>query len=222
MRILIADDEKDIADAIGIILNHSEYETDTVYNGIDAYEKISNNAYDGVILDIMMPGMSGTEVLKKVREEGDVTPILLLTAKTQVEDKIKGLNMGADDYLAKPFNMGELIARVNVMVRRNNIYDNKEIKMGNIVLNTEKLKISNGETSLRLANREAEILEYMIKNKEKKIEGDKLKEKFWDEGDYEEGAVNLYVHYLKNKLSSMKANIDIKICESNTYTLCEK
>lgn len=222
MKILIADDEKDIADAIGIILNHSDYETEIVYNGIDAYEKITDNVYDGVILDIMMPGMSGTEVLKKVREEGDVTPILLLTAKTQVEDKIKGLNMGADDYLAKPFNMGELIARVNVMVRRNNVYDTKEVKMGNIVLNTEKLRISNGETSLRLANRESEILEYMIKNKDKKIEETKLKEKFWEKGDYEEGAVNLYIHYLKNKLNSMKANIDITIFDDNRYALCEK
>ena len=170
----------------------------------------------------MMPGMSGTEVLKKVRGEGDVTPILLLTAKTQVEDKIKGLNMGADDYLAKPFNMGELIARVNVMVRRNNVYDTKEVKIGNIVLNTEKLRISNGETSLRLANRESEILEYMIKNKDKKIDETKLKEKFWEKDDYEEGAVNLYIHYLKNKLNSMKANIDIKVFDDNRYALCEK
>ena len=209
MKILIADDEKDIADAIGIILKYNNMESDVVYNGIDAFQMADSNVYDCIVLDIMMPGMNGLEVMKKLREKGDYTPILLLTAKAQIEDRIYGLNHGADDYLPKPFDKGELIARINVMVRRNNRYNHDTLTIGNTNLNTESLEITNTDYSLRLSSKEVEILSLLMKNYNKEITKDYIIEKIWQHEDYDNGAVDLYIGYLKNKLGAIHSNLDI-------------
>lgn len=221
MKILIADDERDIADAIGVILKFNKFDSDVVYNGTDAYNMASQNLYDGIILDIMMPGMDGITVLTKLREDGDTTPILMLTAKAQVEDRIGGLDKGADDYLAKPFDKNELIARINVMFRRLNTYNSPCSKFGNIKLDTESLEISNGNSSLRLAGKEMEIMNFLMHHRNKTIPETMLIEKFWDTEEYEDKAITLYINYLKNKLNSIKASIEI-VSTENGIILQEK
>ncbi len=222
MRILVADDEKDIADAIGIILKFNKLESDIVYDGISACNKAEENFYDCIILDIMMPGMDGIEVLKKIRAEHNNTPVLMLTAKSQVSDKVNGLNTGADDYLTKPFNKDELIARINVLLRRNNTYNSNLLVCGNITLDTEALKISNGDTSLRLAGKEIELLEFLINHKDKYIKSDTLIEKIWNDEKGDEHTVILYIGYLRNKLKSVNASVEIASDEKTGYCLREK
>lgn len=218
MKILVADDERDIADAIGIILQFNNFESDVVYDGTSAYNKANENVYDCIVLDIMMPGMDGIEVLKKLRDENNNTPVLMLTAKSQIADKVNGLNMGADDYITKPFNKDEFIARINVLLRRNNTYNSNTLSCGNIVLDTESLKISNGETSLRLAGKEVELLEYLINNKGRSISAEKLIEKIWRDESSDSSTVILYIGYLRNKLKSVKASV--KIVSDKEYEYC--
>jgi len=209
MKLLIADDEKDIADAIGIILQYSNFDSDIVYDGESAYNMAKQNIYDGMILDIMMPKMDGIQLLTRLREEGDVTPILLLTAKSEVSDRIQGLNQGADDYLSKPFDKGELIARIQAMLRRHTIYEAESIRLGNTILNTEQLEIANGSSSLRLSGKEVEILTLFMHSKDKYLSANYLKERLWDSKEYQEGMELLYIGYVKNKLQAIGSNIEI-------------
>ena len=209
MKLLIADDERDIADAIGIILQYSGFDSDIAYDGKQALELAQKNVYDGIILDIMMPGLDGIQVLTRLRAEGDVTPILMLTAKAEVEDRIQGLEQGADDYLAKPFDKGELIARIKVMTRRKNTYDAEYLMLGNTRLNPEKLEISNGSSSLRLSGKEVEVLDCLLKHKEKIVKEDYLRQRLWTPEEYENGAEQLYIGYLKNKLQAIRSDLII-------------
>lgn len=209
MKILVAEDEKDIADAIGIILKYSGFESDVVYDGLTALDYAHKNIYDGIVLDIMMPGLDGIGVLTALREEGDNTPILMLTAKAQVEDKILGLESGADDYLAKPFDKGELVARIKVMTRRNETGKNNQLTVGNTKLNIETLEISRVDSSLRLSGKEVEVLAFLMKNSGKEIEEQAVIEKVWEKEEYEEGTLNLYINYLKNKLNAIHSDIEI-------------
>ena len=134
MKLLIADDEIELANALVAILKHSNYTVDAVHNGTDALDYALTGDYDGIILDIMMPGLNGTEVLKKLRDKGISTPVLFLTAKTEVDDRIKGLDLGADDYISKPFDMGELLARVRAMLRRKSDFAPSNLICGNLTL----------------------------------------------------------------------------------------
>ena len=134
MRLLLADDEKELSNALVAILKHSNYTVDAVYNGTDALDYALTGEYDGIILDVMMPGLDGMEVLKKLRDEGISTPVLFLTAKTEVDDRIRGLDLGADDYLPKPFDMGELLARVRAMLRRKEDFAPANLSCGNLTL----------------------------------------------------------------------------------------
>ena len=222
MKLLVADDERDIADAIGIILKFNKLDSDVVYDGEQALDKIKNNYYDGIILDIMMPKYSGIEVLQKIREDNNFTPVLMLTAKSQISDKVNGLNMGADDYLTKPFNKDELIARINVMLRRNNQNNSSIISCSNITLDIDELKISNGDLSLRLAHKEVDMLSFFIKNKDKFIGISALTEKFCNEEEDKESALSLYIGYLRNKLKSIHASVTVIYEEEKGYCLKEK
>ena len=144
MKILVADDERDIADAVGMILKYSGYETEVVYNGTDADRRIRESFFDGAILDIMMPGMSGIEVLKKMRDEGDMTPVILLTAKAEIEDKVAGLQNGADDYVPKPFDRRELLARLQTVTRRNQMVPPSKVTCENTRLDPEAGELRGG------------------------------------------------------------------------------
>ncbi len=221
-KILVADDERDIADAIGIILRYSDMESYVVYDGISAYEAARQYVFDGMILDIMMPGMDGITLLSRLREEGDVTPIMMLTAKSQVEDRIQGLQEGADDYLPKPFDKGELVTRLQVMIRRRRQYDGQYVTVGNTRLDREGLEITNVDHSLRLSGKEVELLSFLMQQEGKWVEESQIIERVWPQDDCEPGTVNLYVGYLTNKLSAIQSDIEIARREDHQFSLRKK
>lgn len=221
-KILVADDERDIADAIGIILRYSDMECHVVYDGISAYEAARQYVFDGMILDIMMPGMDGITLLSRLRGEGDVTPIMMLTAKSQVEDRIQGLQEGADDYLPKPFDKGELVTRLQVMIRRRRQYDGQYVTVGNTRLDREGLEITNVDHSLRLSGKEVELLSFLMQQEGKWVEESQIIERVWPQDDCEPGTVNLYVGYLTNKLSAIQSDIEIARREDHQFSLRKK
>lgn len=209
MKILVADDERDIADAVGMILKYSGYESEVVYNGIDADRKLRECFYDGVILDIMMPGMSGIEVLSKMRQEGDLTPVILLTAKAEVEDRVAGLQTGADDYVPKPFDRRELLARLQTVTRRGQMMGKSSVACGLTRLDCEAGEVKCGEASLRLTTTESGILALLMDHSGRVISAETLKERFWKTEEYEEGELTLYISYLRNKLKSLHSDLMI-------------
>ena len=220
MRLLLAEDEKELSNALVAVLKHNNYSVDAVYNGNDAYDYIIGAEYDGVILDIMMPGMDGITVLTRIREKGIHTPVLLLTAKSQVEDRITGLDSGADDYLTKPFAMGELLARIRAMTRRKTEFSPNSLKVGNVTLDRERFVISteNGET--KLGNKEFQVLEMLMLNRNILISTEKLMERIWGfDSEAEISVVWVYNSYIRKKLASVGADIEIKASRGVGYTL---
>ena len=215
-RILVADDEKELARAVGMILEYSNYEVDIVENGKKAVEKANENIYDVIILDIMMPVMDGIQALKEMRKSNVKTPILLLTAKSQVDDKVEGLDSGANDYLTKPFDRKELLARIRVLKK---IKEEKEekYKIGNIIFNKENAEISNEKASLHLNNKECDMMELLVKNQEKAISKKELGKKIWTDENCDENIVTMYISYLQDKFSALGANV--KINDKNGYVL---
>ena len=220
-KLLITDDDLHLRKLVRTYAEVDGYACEEAENGFQALEKLQCRQFDLMILDIMMPGMDGIEVMKKLRAKGDVTPILLLTAKAQVEDRILGLNEGADDYLPKPFDKGELIARLQVIVRRRNQYDKEYLTVGNTKLDLESLEITNTDHSLRLSGKEVEILSYFMKNFNKKLSAELIIEKIWEQDDYDDGAIDLYIGYLKNKLKAIHSNLEI-VKDHEFYLLRER
>ena len=162
MKVLLADDEKELTKALSAILKFNGYDVDCVYDGKAAYDAALNNEYDAMIFDIMMPVMSGIDALKALREKNVDTPVILLTAKSEFSDRISGLDAGADDYLTKPFNTGELMARLRAMTRRNSENKHEILTCGNVTLNRENLEIKTDSASFRLAGREFKMFEFLI------------------------------------------------------------
>lgn len=208
MRILYAEDEKALSHAVAEILRMEQYEVDAVYDGLQAWEQLTKAHYDAVVLDIMMPKMDGIQVLKRMREKEDFTPTLLLTARSALEDRIEGLTAGADDYLPKPFEMGELLARIDSMIRRATRYKVQSVKCGNIALDCETYELKSDRGSLRLSSREAGILELLMKNTGVPFSQDQIGEKLEQKEDMEQ-AVMLYLSFLKNKLCQIHSNMEI-------------
>lgn len=220
MRILLAEDEKEMSNALVAILKHNNYSVDAVYDGADALDYGLSENYDIIILDIMMPKMDGIEVLEKLRKNGIHVPILMLTAKSQIEDRILGLDKGADDYLGKPFAMGELLARVRAMGRRKSEFTPNLIQVGNITLNKESYELSNGISSLRLGNKEFQMLEILMTNPKRMISTEQFMERVWGyEAEAEINVVWVYISYLRKKLTSLDANIKIKAVRGLGYCL---
>ena len=222
MRILLAEDEKELSNALVAILKHNNYSVDAVYDGADALDYGLSENYDVVILDIMMPKMSGLQVLEKLRGKGIHTPILMLTAKDELEDRIIGLDMGADDYLGKPFAMGELLARVRAMSRRKSEFTPDLIEVGNISLNKGNYELSNVKSSLRLGNKEFQMLEMLMTNQKRLISTEQFMERIWGyNAEAEINVVWVYISYLRKKLASLDANVKIKAVRGVGYTLEE-
>lgn len=222
MRILLAEDEKELSNALVAILKHNNYSIDAVYDGANALDYGLSENYDIIILDIMMPKMSGLEVLAKLREKGIHTAIIMLTAKAEIEDRIQGLDLGADDYLSKPFAMGELLARVRAMSRRKAEFTPNLIEVGNISLNKETYELSNHKSSLRLANKEYQMLEMLMMNPKRLISTEQFMERIWGyDAEAEINVVWVYISYLRRKLASMEANVKIKAVRGVGYTLEE-
>ena len=216
LKILLADDEKELSRAIATILKYSNYEVDIVFNGKEAIDKLKENIYDLIILDVMMPVMDGIQALKEMRKDNIKTPIMLLTAKAQIDDKVEGLDSGANDYLTKPFDKKELLARIRALTREQE--ENKEkYKIGNITFDKETSEISNKNTSLHLNNKECEIMEFLVKNQERNITKKELKKRIWVKENKDENIVTMYIAYLQEKFLALGANI--KINDKNGYVL---
>ena len=222
MRLLLAEDEKELSKALCAVLKHNNYSVDAVYNGQDALDYGLCGNYDGIILDIMMPMMSGLDVLKKLRENGVATPVIFLTAKSEIEDKITGLDAGADDYLTKPFAMGELLARLRALTRRKSEFSPNLLSFGNISLNRENFELSVGENSVRLGNKEFQMLEMLLSNPGRLISTEQFMEHIWGyETEAEINVVWVYISYLRKKLTALEASVEIKAVRGVGYTLEE-
>lgn len=222
MRILLAEDEKELSNALVAILKHNNYSIDAVYDGEDALDYAMLDNYDVIILDIMMPKLSGLEVLQQLRKKGIDTPILMLTARSEIEDRIEGLDMGADDYLTKPFAMGELLARIRAISRRKSEYTPNVSKLGNIILNKETYELSNGKTSLRLSNKEFQMLDMLMQNPKSLISTEQFMERIWGyDTDTEISVVWVYISYLRKKLRSLNSTVNIKAVRGVGYRIEE-
>ncbi len=207
MKILLADDVEELAEAVGVILENNNYEVEIVFNGKDALERVKKNKYDCIILDVMMPIMNGFEVVRNIRNLNISTPIILLTAKSLVDDKVKGLDIGANDYITKPFEKEELLARIRLVTRKEE-YNNKFV-IGNIVFNKEKSQILKDNVALNLNKQECDILELFLKNPETKISEAELQEIIWENKKVNDGIVPMYISYLNEKFNALNANIRV-------------
>jgi DNA-binding response OmpR family regulator len=222
MRLLLAEDEKELSKALCAILKHNNYSVDAVYNGQDALDYGLAENYDGIILDLMMPKKNGLEVLSELRSAGISTPVIILTAKSEVEDRILGLDTGADDYLTKPFNMGELLARIRALTRRRAEFSPNVLSFGSITLSRENFELSCGDEAVRLGNKEFQMLEMLITNPGRLISTEQFMEHIWGyDSDAEINVVWVYISYLRKKLSSVGADVEIKAVRGAGYTLEE-
>lgn len=220
MKLLYAEDEISMSEAVVDILTYHKYTVDAVYDGEEAVAFAEADHYDGIILDIMMPKMNGIEVLKTLREEGNNSPVLLLTAKAEIEDRIIGLDMGADDYLPKPFAMGELIARVRAMLRRKETYTPDVLCFGNITLNRQNYELCGNGQSFTLPKLEYQLMELLMLNKGIYLSTEDLLVKVWGyDTDAELGTVWVYLSYLRKRLSALNSNVVIKAKRNIGYTL---
>lgn len=222
MKILLADDEKSLVRALSTILSRNNYTVDCAYNGEEALSFLENGEYDAAILDIMMPKLDGVEVLKKIRAKGNSVPVILLTAKSEVEDKVNGLDSGADDYLTKPFDTRELLARLRAITRKQTEHNTARLTFGNISLDRATYEMTSPYGIYRLANKEYQMLELLMNNPNCVISGEKFIEKIWGyENDTEQNIVWVNISYLRKKLTSLNANIRIKAVRNAGYVLEE-
>lgn len=223
MRLLLAEDERELSNALVAILKHNNYSVDAVYNGEDALYYIENEDYDAVILDIMMPKMDGIMVLKKIRSRGNAVPVLVLTAKTDVDDRVIGLDSGADDYLGKPFAAKELLARVRAVTRRKTEAVSAGLTMGNITLDCAAFELKSPSGKIRLQNKEFQMFEMLISNQRQIIPTERFMEKIWGyDCEAEINVVWVYISNLRKKLTSLNADIQIKAARNQGYSLEEK
>ena len=222
MRILLAEDEKALSRVLVSIFEKNNYSVDPVYDGEDALAYLQSENYDVAVLDIMMPKMDGITVLRKLRESGNNLPVLMLTAKSEVEDKVLGLDSGANDYLAKPFDTQELLARIRAITRSRAVADNK-LRMGNIALDRATFELSSPFGSFRLANKEFQMMEMLLSNPRNVVATERFLERIWGfDTDVEVNVVWVYISYLRKKLDALSADVAIKDSRNAGYSLEEK
>lgn len=223
MRLLLAEDELQLAEALEEILKLNKYSVDVVHNGKDALEYIDSVQYDGIILDIMMPYVDGITVLKTIRQKKNTVPVLLLTAKSEIDDKVAGLDSGADDYLTKPFATKELLARIRAMTRQLNEVENSTIKYKNITLCRVTYEISSDNSCYKLTNKEYQLIEMLLNNTGRYISSEQFMEKIW--GYNSESEINVvwaHLSSLRRKLEALNADFIIKSSRSLGYILEDK
>ena len=222
MRVLLVEDEKRMAQAICELLRQEKYEVDHYVNGLDGLAAIESNIYDIVILDVMLPGMNGYEITTRVRSQGITTPILMLTAKAEVDDKVRGLDSGADDYLTKPFITKELLARLRALGRRSIGSTDGILSFGDITLDTSTLMLTctTNNQSVRLSEKEYRILTYLIANRGQILTREQLAVKIWGfESDAQYNNVEVYMSFTRKKLSFVEAKTEIKAVRGIGYEL---
>lgn len=220
MRLLLAEDEKALSKALRAILERNHYSVDAVFDGQEALEYLEADNYDCVILDIMMPKVDGITVLKEIRKKGNLIPVLMLTAKSEVDDKVAGLDAGANDYLTKPFHSKELPARIRAITRTQTAQADSKIQFGNVSLDRATFELSTPTGSFQLANKEFQMLELMMSNPHNLISSERFLEKIWGyDSDAELNVVWVYISYLRKKLTALHANIQIKATRNAGYSL---
>ena len=220
MRLLFAEDDRDISKAVQTLLERSGYSVDAVYNGQDAIDYIEQADYDGVILDWMMPKKSGIEVLSLMRSKGISTPVLILTARDAIEDRVAGLDMGADDYLPKPFAASELLARVRAMLRRKEDYRHDVIKFSDIELDRSAMTVSCSGKSVSLNNKAFQLMEMLVEHPGAVLSIDQIMERVWGwDSDAEVNVVWVNISTLRKKLAELGAHVKIKAIRGVGYSL---
>lgn len=220
MKLLYAEDERSLSEAVVDILTYHKYIVDAVYNGEDAYDYAVSGDYDGIILDIMMPKRDGIEVLSALRNNRCKTPILLLTAKTQVDDRIRGLDAGADDYLPKPFEPDELICRVRAMLRRGGTYQPTVLAFGDVTLDPGSGVLSCCGRSVRLSGREFQVMELFLRSPQVVLSADRIMERVWGwDSEAEINVVWVHISNLRKKLRSIGSHVTIRASRGLGYLL---
>ncbi|MDE7365613.1 MAG: response regulator transcription factor [Ruminococcus sp.] len=221
MKILIVEDEIQLADALSELLKRNMYSVDTFYNGIDGLDNALTGVYDCIILDIMLPKMNGLDVLKNLRREKISTPVLLLTARSEIDDKINGLDCGADDYLTKPFVTGELLARVRALTRRKGeIVNENRLEYNGLELHKNTCSISCKGNDMKLSLKEYYIMEMLIANHGQILPKERIIEKIWgSESDVEYNNIEVYISFLRKKITSVSASVQIKTARGIGYFL---
>ena len=220
MRLLIAEDEADLAEALAVFFEKNQFSVDTVNNGFDAYEYASSGEYDAVVLDVMMPKMNGVDVLRKLREEGVRTPVMMLTAKSQKDDRITGFNAGADDYLPKPFEPDELICRVRAMLRRGDAYRPTVLTFGDLSLDCGSGELRGPDGSVRLSGREFQVMELFLRSPKVVLSADRIMERVWGwDSDAEINVVWVHISNLRKKLRAIGSEVTIRANRGLGYAL---
>lgn len=221
MKILLAEDTKDMNRALTAVLEHEGYEVASAFDGAEALEYIDRDSYDVMILDIMMPKVDGLEVIREARNRKIVTPVLLLTAKAEIDDKVAGLDAGADDYLTKPFSIKELLARIRAMVRRSMDYTEQDLQFRDIRLKADGMELIAGN-SVRLSQKEFELMRQLILNADHPVDTEFLLSHIWPrEPEAESDTVWLYICYLKRKLEAVKSAVRIRGEKGGSFLLNE-
>ena len=220
MRLLYAEDEKSLARAVSTILVKNNYSVDVVYDGESALEYLETENYDGAILDVMMPKLDGIEVLRRMRRRGDSTPVLLLTARSEIDDRVTGLDSGANDYLTKPFDMKELLARIRAMTRVLSVQPDKTISFGKVTLDCAGYDLSGPGGRTKLAGKEFQMMEMLMRNPRKLVSTETFMDHIWGyDSEAELNIVWVYISTLRKKLKGIDADIEIKAQRGVGYYL---
>lgn len=221
MKILLAEDEKDMSAALVAILTHSGYEVDPVYDGEAAVQMAQRHSYDCMVFDIMMPKLDGVQALQQIRDGGDVTPVIMLTAKSEVADRINGLDAGADDYLTKPFAMAELLARLRAMTRRSTAFTPQKLQTGSVSLDVAEQELCS-TNAVRLSAKETKLMQLLMLNADKDLTTGEILSRVWPDEEEDEKIVWIYISYLKEKLAAIDADITITGGEGGPFRLVQE
>ena len=220
MRILYAEDEASLARAVKAVLEKNNYSVDTVSDGREALDWIEAGNYDAAIFDVMMPVMDGMTALRKLRSKGDRTPVLLLTAKSEIDDKVEGLDSGANDYLTKPFDMKELLARIRAMTRSGSSSPDSKLSYGNITLDLASYELSSPNGSYKLAGREFQMMEMLLRQPKTIVSPERMMDHIWGyDSESDISIVWVYISYLRKKLTALGSTVAIKASRGAGYSL---
>ncbi|WP_293999033.1 response regulator transcription factor [uncultured Megasphaera sp.] len=221
MKILLAEDERDMSAALVAILTHSGYEVDPVYDGEAAVQMAQRHSYDCMVFDIMMPKLDGVQALQQIRDGGDVTPVIMLTAKSEVADRINGLDAGADDYLTKPFAMAELLARLRAMTRRSTAFTPQKLQTGSVSLDVAEQELCS-TNAVRLSAKETKLMQLLMLNADKDLTTGEILSRVWPDEEEDEKIVWIYISYLKEKLAAIDADVTITGGEGGPFRLVQE
>lgn len=220
MKLLLAEDEKTLSEVLVTVLEKNGYAVTAVFDGTSALAHLETEIFDGAVLDVMMPGTDGITVLKTLRKNGNMLPVMLLTAKSEIEDRVTGLDSGANDYLSKPFDTRELLARIRTMLRIQSLQPDESLGVGNIKLNCETWEMSSERSSFRLSGKEFQMMKIFMTNPNTPISAEVLFDRVWGQESAEESRnVWVYISFLRKKLKALHADVGIRVAGKDVYQL---